>query len=98
MTTYQFHVPASYDATLTIALPEELRGEPLEIVVAKEPAKTQDVEIFIANFGQKLSLDEIVAEQGGPRTCISPTSLSEGFPKLWDNEAEVKEFLERRKY
>ena len=37
MMTYQFHVPASNDATLTIALPEELRGEPLQIVVAKEP-------------------------------------------------------------
>ena len=37
MTTYQFHIPASNDATLTIVLPEELRGEPLQIVVAKEP-------------------------------------------------------------
>ena len=41
MTTYQFHIPASNDATLTIALPEELRGEPLKIVVAKEPATLQ---------------------------------------------------------
>ena len=53
MTTYQFHVPASYDATLTIALPEELRGEPLEIVVAKEPAKPKDVEISVDDFLRK---------------------------------------------
>jgi len=38
MTTYQL---ATGDATLTIALPEELRGEPLKIVVAKELATPQ---------------------------------------------------------
>ena len=37
MTTYQFHFPASSDATLMITLPEALRGEPLNVIVAKEP-------------------------------------------------------------
>ena len=41
MTTYQFHFPASNDVTLTIALPEALRGEPLNVVVAKEPAQSK---------------------------------------------------------
>ena len=114
MTIHKFYLPASDDATLTIDLPEELRGEPLKIVVAKEPAQTKDVEISvddflrqytgilkdcgIADFGQKKSLDEIIAEQGGSRTCTNPTNLSEGFPKLWDSESELEEFLERRKY
>ena len=40
MTTYQFHFPASYDATLTIALPKELQGEPLKIVVEQAPTKS----------------------------------------------------------
>jgi len=37
MTAYQFHFPASSDMTLTIDLPEGLRGKPLNVVVAKEP-------------------------------------------------------------
>ena len=41
MTTYQFHFPASTDATLTITLPEALRGELLNVVVAKEPAPSK---------------------------------------------------------
>lgn len=41
MTSFQFHFPASNDATLTIALPEALRGEPLNVVVAKEPAPSK---------------------------------------------------------
>ena len=53
MTTYQFHFPASSDATLTIALPEALRGEPLNVVVAKESAKTKDVEISVDDFLRK---------------------------------------------
>ena len=53
MTTYQVYFPASNDATLTIDLPEELRGEPLKIVVAKEPANTKDVEISVDDFLQK---------------------------------------------
>ena len=52
MTTYQFHFPATGDATLTIALPEELRGEPLKIVVAKESAtpKRSTVRKFIDKY------------------------------------------------
>ena len=53
MTTYQFHFPATGDATLTIVLPEELRGEPLNVVVAKEPAKSpvQDLLDFCTDEG-----------------------------------------------
>jgi len=51
-----------------------------------------------AEFRKKKSLDEIIAEQGGPRVCTNPTRLWEDFPKLWETEAELDEFLERRKY
>ena len=53
MTIHKFYLPASDDATLTIDLPEELRGEPLKIVVAKEPAQTKDVEISVDDFLRK---------------------------------------------
>ena len=56
MTTYQFHFPANRDATLTIALPEELRGEPLKIVVANEPVKSSvqdETKISIGDFLKK---------------------------------------------
>ena len=52
MATYQFHFPASSDAMLTIALPEELRGEPLKIVVAKEPepSKCSTMREFVEKY------------------------------------------------
>ncbi len=36
MTTFQFHFPASGETTVTIPLPEELRGVPFKIVLEKE--------------------------------------------------------------
>ena len=44
MTTFQFHLPASGDATVTIPLPEELRGEPLKIVLEKEAVQSTEEE------------------------------------------------------
>ena len=51
MMTYQFHFPASSDATLMITLPEALRGEPLNVVVAKEPAPSNRSSIASSKKG-----------------------------------------------
>jgi hypothetical protein len=92
MTTLHFHTTVPADCTIT--LPPEFCGDLVDVIVRREstplPLPNE------GGFRKKKSLDEIIAEQGGPRTCTNPTSLSEGFPKLWDNEAELKEFLERR--
>ncbi|MDR0328361.1 MAG: hypothetical protein LBI05_08715 [Planctomycetaceae bacterium] len=50
------------------------------------------------DFRCKKTLDEIIAEQGGPRVCTNPENLGKDMPQLWDTEAELEEFLERRKY
>lgn len=52
MTTFQFHLPASGEATVTIPLPEELRGEPLKIVLEKEtePAKRTTMREFVEKY------------------------------------------------
>jgi hypothetical protein len=91
MTTLHFVTTVPADCTIT--LPLGFCGSQVDVTVRRKSAPLPD-----GNFGQTKSLDEIVAEQGGPRTCVNPISLSEGFPKLWDSEAELEEFLERRKY
>ena len=92
--TLPFHTTVSTDCTIT--LPPEFCGNQVDVIVSRKiaPLPLPDND----DLGRKKSLDEIVAQQGGPRTCTNPTSLSEGFPKLWDSEAELEEFLERRKY
>ena len=80
----------------TITLPPEFYGNQVEMIVRKKSGMLQpDCD---ADSRRMKSLDEIVAEQGGPRVCTNPDSLWEDFPKLWDTEAELEEFLERRKY
>ena len=86
MTAFYFHTTVATDCTIT--LPPEFCGDQIDVIVRRK----------FADSGQKQLLDEIIAEQGGPRTCTNPASLSENFPKLWENETELEEFLERRKY
>jgi len=89
-----FHTTVPSDGMIT--LPPEFCGNQVDVIVHNESDALQlgcD-----SNNWRKKTLDEIVAEQGGPRICTNPTSLWEGFPKLWDTEAELEEFLERRKY
>ena len=79
----------------TITLPPEFRGAEvmiLETVPKKTLPESDD------DFWRTKSLDEIVAEQGGPKVCTNPANLWEGFPKLWETQEELEEFLERRKY
>ncbi len=96
MTSFQFHFPASSGPTVTIPLPEELRGDDIEVIVMRKSDRLKPG--CDADFWRKKSLDEIAAEQGGPKICTDPNSLWEGFPKLWDTQEELEEFLERRKY
>ena len=95
MSTMQvFHTTVPESGTIT--LPPEFCGGNVEVVVRKKPTPLQpDCD---DDFRRKKSLDEIVAEQGGPRICTNPASLWEDFPKLWDTETELEEFFERRKY
>ena len=78
-----------------ITLPPEFRGTE---VMIRETAPKKPIPVNRDEFRRKKTLDEIVAEQGGPRICTNPERLFEGFPKLWDTEEELAEFLERRKY
>ena len=95
MTTLQvFYTTVPGDGI--IALPPEFCGSRVDVVVRKEP------DALLPEGDNDLrkpkTLDEIVAEQGGPRVCTNPASLWEDFPKLWNTEAELEDFLERRKY
>ena len=95
MTTFPFHTTVPTNCTIT--LPPEFCGEQVDVIVRRKsaplPLPDNDDDFF-----RQQSLNEIVAEQGGPRICINPARLWEDFPKLWDSETELEEFLERRKY
>ena len=90
-----FHTTVPADCM--IALPSEFCGDQVDVIVRRKTAPPPLLD-NTDDLGRKKTLDEIIAEQGGPRTCTNPASLSKGFPKLWNSEAEVEEFLERRKY
>ncbi len=66
MKSYQFHFPASGEPTLTIPLPEELRGNKIEVILLKKPRHSKLLEND-DDFWRTKSLDEIAAEQGGPK-------------------------------
>jgi len=78
-----------------ITLPPQFSGSKVTIHTA---SPRNPLSVDPDEFWRKKLLDEIVAEQGGPRICTNPESLGEGFPKLWDTVEELEEFLERRKY
>jgi len=84
-------VPASG----TITLPS--RYWDTEVMVL-ETALKKPLSVHCDESWRKKSLDEIIARQGGPKICKNPERLWEDFPKLWDSEEELEEFLERRKY
>jgi hypothetical protein len=96
MTSFPFHATVLDDGMLAVPLPEEFRGKTVKLLMDDE--KLLRIMQTDGDFRSKKTLDEIVAEQGGPRICTNPTSLWEDFPKLWDTEAELEEFLENRKY
>ena len=79
----------------TITLPPEFCGNQVDVIVRKKNHLLQPG--CDDNFWGKKPLDKIIVEQGGQRVCTNPARLWEKFPKLWDTEAELEEFLERRK-
>ena len=78
----------------TITLPEEFRGNQVDITVRRKsgplPNNSDD-------FWRKKPLDEIVAEQGGPKICTNPDEYFGFLSELWDSKEEVEEFLLKRK-
>jgi hypothetical protein len=97
MTTFPFHTTVLDNGMLAVPLPEEFRGKTVNVLTDEEEKLLR---IIRANedVRRKKTLDEIIAEQGGPRVCTNPESLGEDMPKLWNTEAELEEFLEHRKY
>jgi len=79
----------------TITLPPEFCGDQVDVIVLKKsvplPLPGGD------DFWRKKSLDEIVAEQGGPRICTDPDEYFGSLAFLWDSEEEMEMFLEKRK-
>jgi hypothetical protein len=95
LTTQPFFTTASESGTIT--LPEELHGKRLKIVVENETPK-KNTEIPSDNdFWHKKSLDEIDAEQGGPKICTNPDDYFGFLSDIWESKEEVEQFLRRRK-
>ena len=78
----------------TITLPSEFRTAEVMILetTSKKPKTTENNE-----FWQTKSLDEIAAEQGGPKVCTNPDAYFGSLAFLWDSEAEMETFLEKRR-
>lgn len=92
-TQYEFTVPP--DGTIPVVLPEELRGQEVEMKIERKsrPVAIPDSE----SFWRKKTLEEIDAEQGGPKVCTDPDKYFGFLSDLWDSEEEIEEFLRRRK-
>ena len=78
----------------TITLPPEFRGTEvviLETTPKKPPAIAPD------EFWRRKTLDEIDAEQGGPKICTNPDEYFGFLSEFLGSKEEVEEFLRRRK-
>ena len=94
MSTMQvFYTTVPSDGKIT--LPPEFCGNQVEMVVRKKSEQMQlDCD---ADFWRMKSLDEIDAEQGGPRICTNPDDYFGWMPDIWESDEEMEEFLRRRK-
>ena len=78
----------------TITLPPEFWGEQVDVTVRrKSPLLPTDRD----EFWQNRSLEEIDAEQGGPKICTNPDEYFGFLSELWDSNEEMEEFLRKRK-
>ena len=77
-----------------ITLPPEFRGEQVDVTVRR---KSPSLPVNRDEFWQKKSLDEIDAEQGGPKICTNPDEYFGFLSELWSSKEEVEEFLCKRK-
>jgi len=78
----------------TITLPPKYRGVEVTIheTISKKPLPRDRDE-----FWRKKSLEEIVAEQGGPKVCTNPDEYFGSLAFLWDSEEEMETFLKKRR-
>ena len=74
----------------TITLPQKFRTT--EVMILETPSPTGCDE-----FLKTKSLDEIVAEQGGPKVCANPDKYVGSLAFLWDSNDEIETFLKSRK-
>jgi len=75
----------------TITLPPEFRGAEVTIIETV-PKKTAPM-----NDDDFKSLDEIDAEQGGPKICMNSGDYFGYMSELWNSKEEMEQFLHRRK-
>jgi len=94
MSTQQiFRTTVPSDGTIT--LPPEFCGSPVEIAMCKKSNLLPPG--CVDDFRRMKSLDEIEAEQGGPRVCTDPDLYFGWMADFWESKEEMEEFLRRRK-
>jgi hypothetical protein len=74
----------------TITLPQKFRTT--EVMILETPNPTA-----CGEFWQTKSLDEVDAEQGGPKVCTNPDEYVGSLAFLWDSDEEIEMFLKKRK-
>jgi len=77
-----------------ITLPPIYRG--IEVIVHGTTSE-KPLPVDREEFWRKKTLDEIVAEQGGPKICTNPEEYFGSLSFLWDSEEEMETFLKKRK-
>ena len=92
-TTQVFHTIVPDDGTIT--LPSEFRGNRVDVIVCRESDALRPG--CDADFWNPKTLDEIVAEQGGPKICTDPDFYFGWMSDFWESKEEMEEFLRRRK-
>ena len=78
-----------------IALPPEFCGNQVNVIMHKKSDALQPG--CDADFWRLKPLEEIQAEQGGPRVCTDIDFYFGWAPDIWESEEEMEEFLRRRK-
>ena len=78
-----------------ISLPPEFYGEQVDVTVCKKPSSSLSVDRD--EFWEKKPLEEIDAEQGGPKICTNPDEYFGFLSEFWGSQDEVEEFLRKRR-
>jgi len=91
-TTQPFYARVPESGTITLP-PEFWTTEVM--ILETTPKKPKSMESN--EFWQTKSLEEIAAEQGGSKICVSPDAYFGSLAFLWDSEEEIETFLEKRR-
>ena len=92
-TTQIFHTTVPESGTIT--LPPEFCGNPVNVIMRKKNDTLQPG--CDADFWRLKPLEEIDAEQGGPKICTNPDDYFGWMADFWESKEEMEEFLRRRK-